>query len=172
MSPSTNNAARARCRVTRRRLAHAALGLLLCFLAPAVAAQEALETVVIETADARHIFRVPLADEPEELRRGLMFRYSIPPDGGMLFDFGGERPATMWMRNTYIPLDMLFIRADGSIARIVHQARPRSTTVHDSGEPVRGVLEVRGGTAERLGIQAGDVVRHSLFGNAEGGAGG
>jgi uncharacterized membrane protein (UPF0127 family) len=95
--------------------------------------------------------------------QGLMYRRNLAPDRGMLFDFGRVQPLSMWMRNTYIPLDMLFIRADGIIARIAENAEPLSTRTIPSGEPVLAVLEVPGGTAARLGIKPGDRIEHPLF---------
>ena len=92
-----------------------------------------------------------------------MYRRSLAPDRGMLFDFARVQPISMWMQNTYIPLDMIFIRADGSIARIAENAEPLSTRTIPSGEPVLAVLEVIGGTAARLGVKPGDRVEHPLF---------
>ena len=92
-----------------------------------------------------------------------MFRRSLPADRGMLFDFARVEPVSMWMQNTYIPLDMLFIRADGTVARVAENAEPLSTRTIPSGEPVLAVLELLGGTAARLGIKAGDRVEHPLF---------
>ena len=81
----------------------------------------------------------------------------------MLFDFQRVEPVSMWMQNTYIPLDMVFIRADGTVARIAEQAEPLSTRTIPSGEPVLGVLEVNGGMAARIGLKPGDKVDHPLF---------
>ena len=92
-----------------------------------------------------------------------MYRRTMAPDHGMLFDFEAVAPVAMWMKNTYLPLDMLFIRADGTIARIAADTEPLSTKVIPSGEPVLSVLELNAGTAARLGIHAGDRVEHPLF---------
>src|SRR5438270_7588991 len=100
---------------------------------------------------------------PEENARGLMERTHLPHDRGMLFDFKQQQPVNMWMKNTYLPLDMVFIRADGTVARIAADAEPLSTRVIPSGEPVLSVLELNAGTAAKLGIRAGDQVEHSLF---------
>jgi uncharacterized membrane protein (UPF0127 family) len=81
----------------------------------------------------------------------------------MLFDFGGSEPVAMWMQNTYIPLDMLFIRADGTVARIAENTAPLSTRTIPSGEPVLSVLEINGGVSRQLGIKPGDKVEHALF---------
>jgi len=122
------------------------------------------DRLTIESAAGRFEFQVELATTPDQRAYGLMFRENLPDDHGMLFDFGQPQPVAMWMRNTYIPLDMVFIRADGRIGRIVHDARPLSDTVLDSGEPVRAVLELRGGVTAELGIQPGDRVVHPLLG--------
>jgi uncharacterized protein len=121
------------------------------------------DRLVIDGAAGRFEFQVELALTPAQRARGLMFRESLADDHGMLFDFGTAQPVAMWMRNTYIPLDMLFIRADGQIARIIRDAQPLSDTVLDSGEPVRAVLEVRGGVTAELGIQPGDHVVDPLL---------
>jgi uncharacterized protein len=119
--------------------------------------------LVVESSTGSHRFTVELALTPEQQRRGLMFRRELADDRGMLFDFGTERPVTMWMRNTYIPLDMIFIRADGTIHHIAEDTTPLSDATIVSRGPVRAVLEVNAGTAERLGIAPGDRVRHEIF---------
>ncbi|MBE7244272.1 hypothetical protein MHIMP23_15190 [Methylobacterium hispanicum] len=98
-----------------------------------------------------------------ERARGLMFRRSMAPNHGMLFDFERVEPVAMWMKNTYLPLDMLFIRADGTVARVAADTEPLSTATILSGEPVLAVLELNAGTAARLGIRPGDRVDHPLF---------
>jgi uncharacterized membrane protein (UPF0127 family) len=119
------------------------------------------ESIVrIHSDSGEHVFIVELVDTPESRARGLMFRQELAPDAGMLFDFREEKPVAFWMQNTFIPLDMLFIRADGTIARIHANARPLDTTSIPSGEPVRFVLEIPGGRAAELGITAGDVMEH------------
>lgn len=119
--------------------------------------------IAIEASGKRFEFQVELAVTPAERARGLMFRASLAEDHGMLFDFGHPQPVAMWMRNTYIPLDILFIRGDGSISRIARDAQPLSDTIIDSTEPVRAVLELRGGRTAKLGIKPGDRVLHPLF---------
>ncbi len=121
------------------------------------------DRLAIESSAGRFEFQVELATTPDQRSYGLMFRESLADDHGMLFDFGHPQPVAMWMRNTYIPLDMLFIRADGLIGRIVQDAPPLSDTVLDSGEPVRAVLELRGGLTAELGIEAGDRIVYRLF---------
>jgi uncharacterized membrane protein (UPF0127 family) len=121
--------------------------------------------LVIETAKGAQHFTVELAASDESRARGLMFRQSMAADAGMLFDFGQEQMASFWMRNTLIPLDMLFIRADGTILNIHQRAIPHDETGINSEGPVRAVLELNGGTVARLGIRPGDRVRHAIFGN-------
>ena len=128
-----------------------------------LAASAGLQTLEIVSRSGVHVFSVELADNDVERERGLMFRKSLPEGQGMLFDFGTERDVTMWMKNTLIPLDMIFIRADGQIARIAENTKPMSTRIIPSGQPVLAVLEVAGGTAEKLGIAAGDRVAHAMF---------
>src|SRR5262249_12991907 len=100
--------------------------------------------------------------------KGLMFRRELPEGQGMLFDFGHEQPTSFWMKNTYIPLDMIFIRGDGRIAKIAENTVPLSEALISSGSPVRAVLEVIGGTAKKLGIAPGDRVAHAIFAGASG----
>ena len=144
----------------------AALFVLALILASAMTsrAAEALQRLDIASAGgSKHAFQVELAKKPEELERGLMFRRYLPKDRGMLFDFGTPRPATMWMENTYLPLDMVFIRADGTIARIESHTEPMSRRTIVAGEPVLAVLELNSGICDELGIKAGDRVIHPIF---------
>lgn len=122
-----------------------------------------LEPLTIVTRTGRHAFEVELAREAEAQARGLMFRRHLPQDRGMLFDYAGSRPITMYMRNTYLPLDMVFIRGDGTVARIEADTEPLSERLIPSGEPVRAVLELNAGTAARLGLAPGDRVEHPSF---------
>ncbi len=108
-------------------------------------------------------FQIELALTPEQQEHGLMFRKEVKPYEGMLFDFGATRPVTFWMKNTLVSLDMLFITADGHIARIAANAVPLSEDTIDSGSPVKAVLEIAGGSALLLGIKPGDVVIHPMF---------
>ena len=130
-------------------------------LVPAHAAGEA--TIEIVSSSGVHAFSVELATNDAERERGLMFRKELPEGRGMLFDFEREAPVAFWMHNTYIPLDMIFIRADGRILRIAENAEPLSDRLIPSGGPVRAVLEVIGGTARKLGIAPGDTVTGSIF---------
>ncbi|WP_298725281.1 DUF192 domain-containing protein [uncultured Ferrovibrio sp.] len=124
--------------------------------------------LVILTEKGPQRFRVELADTDQSRARGMMFRTSMAPDAGMLFDFKEEQMASFWMRNTLIPLDMLFIKADGTILNIHQRAIPRDETGINSAGPVRAVLEVNGGTVARLGIKPGDRVQHAIFGSPVG----
>ncbi|WP_439575294.1 DUF192 domain-containing protein [Phreatobacter sp.] len=123
------------------------------------------QLTIVTRAGARHPFQLELADTPEKRSRGLMFRRSLPDGQGMLFEFGArETEVTMWMKNTYIPLDMIFIRANGVIRNIAENTTPLSEAIVASDGPVKGVLEVIAGTSRRLGIAPGDRVEHPWFG--------
>jgi len=125
---------------------------------------QALETLSIATQGGqKQAFKVEVARNDADRAQGLMFRRSMPADQGMLFDFGRVEPVSMWMQNTYLPLDMLFIRPDGTIARIAANTEPLSTRTIPSGEPVLAVLELNAGTATKLGIKPGDRVEHPIF---------
>ena len=125
------------------------------------------EKLVITTRDgAPHVFNVEMALRPDQQITGLMFRPTVPADGGMLFDWGTPRDSQMWMRNTVAPLDMVFINSDGTIRSIVENTVPQSLAVIDSGGPVRATLELAAGTTARLNIRAGDKVTQRIFGNA------
>ena len=122
------------------------------------------EDLTIVTHDgSRHAFHVEMALTPGQQVTGLMFRPHVPDDGGMLFDWGVERESQMWMRNTLASLDMVFIRADGTISAIAERTTPRSLAIIDSDGPVRATLELAAGTAERLGIRVGDHVDQRIF---------
>ena len=108
---------------------------------------------------------VELATSPAQLEQGLMFRQSLPADAGMLFDFKAPQPAMMWMKNTLIPLDMLFVDGQGRIVSLHERAVPGSLETIGSGAPVRAVVELNGGTVARLGIKPGDRVLFPIFGN-------
>jgi len=125
------------------------------------------EKLVITTRDGtQHVFQVEMALKPEQQITGLMFRPSVPADGGMLFDWGTARDSQMWMKNTLAPLDMVFINQDGTIRSIVENTVPGSLAVIDSRGPVRATLELAAGTAERLGLRVGDKVAQRILGNA------
>ncbi len=147
-----------------RRLAIAAVAL--AFTAHAGAASafaQNLETLTVVTSSGRHVFQVEVMRTPDERAKGLMFRRFMPADRGMLFDFQRSEPVAMWMQNTFISLDMVFIRSDGTVARVAERAEPLSMRTIPSGEPVLSVLEVNAGIAEKIGLKAGDRVEHGLF---------
>lgn len=123
------------------------------------------EKLVIVTRDGKsHEFNVEMALEPEQQRIGLMFRPSVPENGGMLFDWGPvPRESSMWMRNTITSLDMVFINQDGTIRAIAERTVPRSLATISSRGPVRATLELAAGTTERLNIRVGDKVRQRIF---------
>ncbi|MBF9197606.1 DUF192 domain-containing protein [Microvirga terrestris] len=125
---------------------------------------QALEALAIATQGGqKQSFKVEVARNDADRAQGLMYRRSMPADQGMLFDFGRVEPVSMWMQNTYLSLDMLFIRPDGTVARIAANTEPLSTRTIPSGEPVLAVLELNAGTAAKLGIKPGDRVEHPLF---------
>ena len=134
------------------------------FAQHAAAGDETLEPLTIETAAGVHAIEVEVARTAEERRVGLMHRTALAPDRGMLFDYGTTRQATMWMKNTLISLDMFFADEEGRIVTIAERTTPLSERRIHSGEPVRFVLEMIGGSAERLGIAVGDRLRHGGIG--------
>jgi uncharacterized protein len=142
-----------------------AVAILVAFAALTGAAVQAASfgTLEIATRSGVHIFSVEMATTSEEKEKGLMYRKELADGKGMLFDFSPEQPISMWMKNTYISLDMIFIRADGRILRIAENTEPESTAIISSGGLARGVLEVPAGTAKKYGISPGDRVSHPLF---------
>ena len=122
--------------------------------------------LTIQTAKGPVRFTVEMATTPQQQQIGLMFRKVVAPNAGMLFDFGVESPQAFWMKNTLVPLDMLFIKADGTIVRIAANTKPLSEDTVPSYEPVRVVLEIAGGRAAELGLQPGDRAIHPIFKNA------
>lgn len=121
---------------------------------------QADSTITIATRYAKHVFTIEYARTPEEMERGLMFRDHLAPDHGMLFLYEEDRWVTFWMKNTLIPLDLIFVDASGRIVRIAERTVPFSTELIPSETPVRAVLEVNGGTVDRLRIQPGDRLIH------------
>ncbi len=149
-------------RQTLCALAISSLALLACH-AKAQLSQAKIEPLEVVTARGVFHFDVEIADSDPARERGLMYRKSLPSDHGMLFDFDMARPVAFWMKNTLIPLDMLFIGADGRVVSIAHDAAPLSETPIDSGGSVRGVLEIAGGRAAQIGAAPGDRVKHRIF---------
>lgn len=124
------------------------------------------EKLVIVTHDGkRHDFDVEMALTPEQQVTGLMFRKSVPENGGMLFDWGRPQESQMWMRNTLVPLDMVFINQDGTIRSIAENTVPESMAVIDSRGPVRATLELAAGVTAKLDIRVGDTVETRILGN-------
>ena len=159
------------------RLAQLSLGRRLLLAAPAVlmaggALAQSSEitfkksSLVVVTPSREIKFDVELALNEAERARGLMYREKLGPYDGMLFDFYQDAPVSFWMKNTLIPLDMVFIAGDGTIKHVHANATPLSTDAIPSQFPVRAVLEINGGSARLLGIKAGDKVKHPIFGNA------
>jgi uncharacterized protein len=133
-----------------------AAGALLILYPTARAAEQ--QTLEIASKTGVHVFSVELAVTEDERAHGLMFRRSVPEFYGMLFDFKRDQPVSMWMKNTYVSLDMIFIQSDGRIRYIAENTETQSEKIIPSGGPVRAVLEVVAGTAKKLGIEPGDRV--------------
>jgi uncharacterized protein len=128
---------------------------------PALA--DPLEALTIRTQTGDHAFSVEIAATPGTRERGLMDRRFMPMDRGMLFEFERDGPVAFWMKNTDIPLDMVFIARNGAVTRIVDRAEPLSETPIPSGGPCAAVLELNGGVAAEIGLKTGDMVRHPFF---------
>jgi uncharacterized membrane protein (UPF0127 family) len=127
----------------------------------------AKQKLVITTHDGKqHVFNVEMALSPDQQETGLMFRKTVAPDGGMLFDFGPSHDIQMWMKNTIAPLDMVFINANGSVRSIAENTVPESLATIDSRGPVRATLELAAGTTAKLDIRVGDKVTGAIFGPA------
>lgn len=144
------------------------LTLLLAFAVPqaGVLAEEAgakIENLDIVTASGAHRFLVEVMRTESERERGLMFRRTLAADRGMLFDFQTEKPVQMWMKNTYLPLDMIFISRTGKVVGLAENTEPLSERIISSGAPAYGVLEVNAGAAARIGLKIGDSVGHPVF---------
>ncbi|WP_119420914.1 DUF192 domain-containing protein [Desertibaculum subflavum] len=152
--------------LTRRLLLLAAL---LLAAVPALAQPQTglpVTEIVIQTATGKHKFQVELATTPDQMQRGLMYRREMAADHGMLFDYGSDQAGiAMWMKNTFIPLDMLFVKADGAVLNIAERTVPGSLVSVPAAGPVRAVIELNGGTASRLKIKPGDKVLHPIFGS-------
>jgi len=149
------------------RVAPRVLLIVLLFAAGAVEAVPLPRTTLsIDTAKGPATFKVEVANDHASQERGLMFRKSLAPNAGMLFDFHTTVMTSFWMKNTLIPLDIIFIRQDGVISSIAGNAVPMSEASIPSSEPVRAVLEIAGGRAKQLGIEPGDKVRAAIFASA------
>jgi uncharacterized protein len=152
-----------RYRVRTWRLVAVAAVVALCAFAGSSARAASFQTLEIATKSGVKVFSVELATTEEEKTTGLMYRKELADGKGMLFDFSPEQQVSMWMKNTYIPLDMIFIRADGRILRIAENTEPLSTKIIPSEGLAKGVLEVIAGTAQKYGIAPGDRVANPLF---------
>ena len=124
-----------------------------------------LEELIVETPVGKFPFQVEVADTPRERQIGLMNRREMPLNHGMLFDFERTRVVEMWMKNTFIPLDMVFVAPNGTVIRIEHNTTAHSLRVISSGEPASHVLEVNAGIAKQIGLRPGSKLRHRLFNN-------
>lgn len=125
------------------------------------------ETILIETSKQPIDLLVEIADSPAERTQGLMYRKSIGEKEGMLFLFDKEQMVSMWMKNTYLPLDMLFIDRIGTIKKIVRSTTPHSLELISSGIPVLAILELPAGTADKFSIEEGDRIYHKAFGKED-----
>jgi uncharacterized membrane protein (UPF0127 family) len=156
-------------RIFTRRLAAMAVAAFSFFcifpVAAAGAAPAALERVEIVTATGSHLLQVEVARTAKEREKGLMFRTSLPENGGMLFDFHREQTIYMWMKNTPLPLDMIFVSRAGRVVSLALGTEPFSERVISSGVPAAAVIEVNAGTVRRLSIATGDIVKHASFKN-------
>ncbi len=121
------------------------------------------EVVTLITQSGRHVISAEIADTPFKQSRGLMFRRSMPSDQGMLFLYDSSQKINMWMKNTFIPLDMVFIRSNGIVHRIETDTEPFSERIISSGGEVIAVLELNAGTSARLQLKAGDRIEHKYF---------
>ena len=120
-------------------------------------------SLIVVTKSGQRTFAVEIAQTPRQRTQGLQGRKTLPPGTGMLFDFEHVQPVTMWMKNTHVSLDMLFISADGTVVNIARNTEPLSLKYITSDGPVRGVLEIQAGTSRILGIAKGDRIVHAIF---------
>ena len=139
------------------------MALLVTLAAGSPARSDGLEALQIVTAAGTHDFQVEIARDEASRARGLMDRRFMPANHGMLFEFDREAPEAFWMKDTYIPLDMIFISRTGIVTNIAANAEPLSERAIPSGPPCMAVLELNGGAAARIGLRVGDRVRHPFF---------
>ncbi len=125
--------------------------------------KRALQPLEVDTASGPHQLKVELMSTDAEREYGLMNRQSLPRDQGMLFDFHVQQPVIFWMKDTYIPLDMIFVSKQGRVVSVKHDAKPLDKTLIESGGPTLGVLEVNAGVADAIGVKVGDLVKHAIF---------
>lgn len=149
------------------RLSGAVLAALLAFcvgygpLVPARALE--MQPLTFVTSSGRHAITVEVAETEQERSTGLMFRRTLGDDEGMIFLYPQDEQISMWMKNTYLPLDMIFVRANGAIHRIEENTEPFSESTIGSNGKVRAVIEMKAGSAERLGLKPGDKVEYPAF---------
>ena len=122
-----------------------------------------VEELSIVTSSGTHRFTAEIADTAQLRAIGLMFRESMLPTHGMLFDFGETAPIAMWMKNTILSLDMVFIKPDGTVLRVAKETKPYSLDIIPSGGPISHVLEVNAGIADKIDLKAGDQIKHRFF---------
>ena len=122
-----------------------------------------VQLLEIDTASGPHVFDVEVMRTDAERERGLMFRKSMPAQHGMLFDFHSEQPVVFWMKDTLIPLDMIFVAQDGRVVSVKHDAKPMDETLISSGAPTLGVIELNAGIASKIGVAVGDRVKNPIF---------
>jgi hypothetical protein len=146
-----------------RSFLSASLALFAAALFAPEAKAAALEPLEIVTATGAHKFQVEVARTMKDREHGLMNRRSMPRDQGMLFDFHVEQPVSMWMKNTYIPLDMVFVAKDGHVTAVAQDAVPMSEAIISSGPPAYAVIEFNAGVARDISLVVGDLVRHPAF---------
>jgi uncharacterized membrane protein (UPF0127 family) len=137
--------------------------MLLLVARASVAAGLPQDTLLVETGSSQYRFEVEIADDPAERAEGLMYRQSLADNAGMLFLYPSPQAVEFWMKNTLLPLDIVFVRANGTIARIAADTKPLSEDLIPSGEPVTAVLEVKAGTMHALGITVGDRLRNPKY---------
>jgi hypothetical protein len=123
------------------------------------------EPLTIVTASGPHKFAVEVARTDAERELGLMYRKTLAPDHGMIFAFGSMQPVMMWMKNTFIPLDMIFMDQSGHVVAVLANTKPQSEEILSPWKPSYSVLEVNAGTAAKIGLKVGDQVQNELFGN-------
>ncbi len=150
-------------RTSRSRLGQLIVALLVASAFVPARAEEGLEKIVVTTASGPHTFEVEIAKNEAAREKGLMFRRFMPADRGMLFEFERNERVAFWMKNTYIPLDMIFIAPDGLVTHVAADAEPLSEAIVPSGGPCDAVLELNGGMAAAIGLKAGDEVKASFF---------
>lgn len=139
------------------------LGFLVALLPALLGASAIHEIVLIETASSQYRFEVEIADEATERAEGLMYRETLADNAGMLFIYPRPQAVEFWMKNTPLSLDIVYVRADGTIARIAENTVPMSEELIPSGEPIKAVLEVKAGTMRALGVAAGDRLRNATY---------